>query len=132
MVTRNILITPAPDCPVVQAQQPPQNPARATRAAIEHRLLTNAPYALDHKAFSHAIHIKMARESGKTALDFDAFHSKGQPCMRASPLTKRYGWAAHYDADGHLALIDPDSAAFRTLAANPDLPQKPAMRSKRA
>ena len=73
----------------------------------------------------------MARASGKPALGFEAFHAKGQPCMRTSPLTKPHGWAAHYDADGKLALVDPASADFATLAADPDLATKPAMRSKR-
>ena len=131
MVTRNILIIPAADCPVSKAARPPEKPARPTRAEIEFRLLTQAPYALDHRAFSHAVHTEMARNAGKPALDYETFHQKGQPCMRASPLTKRFGWAAHYNADGYLALIDPDSDAFHRLASDPDLPQKPAMRTKR-
>ncbi|HCQ67349.1 MAG TPA: hypothetical protein DIU07_20365 [Rhodobacteraceae bacterium] len=73
--------------------------------------------------------VAMAKVSGKPALGFEAFHAKGQPCMRASPLTKRYGWAAHFDVDGRLALVDPASADFATLAADPDLATKPAMRS---
>ena len=68
----------------------------------------------------------MAAASGKPALGFDDFHAKGQPCMRASPLTKRYGWAAHYDAEGKLALVDPASPDFAALEADPDLPQTPA------
>jgi len=27
----------------------------------------------------------------------EKFFSKGQPCFRASPLTKRYGWGVHSD-----------------------------------
>ncbi len=33
------------------------------------------------------------------------FFSKGQPCFRASPLTKRYGWGIHSDAEGKVALF---------------------------
>ena len=73
----------------------------------------------------------MAEVSGKPPLDYATFHAKGQPCMRASPLTKRYGWAAHYDANGKLALVDPASPDYAALATDPKLPQKPAMRSKR-
>ncbi len=130
MTPTQILITPAPDCPAPAATPPPVKPRRA-RANIEYDLLTAAPYRLDHKGFSHAVHVAMAGAAGKPALGFAAFHAKGQPCMRASPLTKRYGSAAHYDAAGRLALVDPASAHFAALAADPDLPQKPAMRSKR-
>ena len=132
MVTRNILITPAEDCPAKAAEIPPAGVKKPTRAALEHACLTGAPYALDHKRFSYRMHVEMADVAGKDALDFDEFHAKGQPCMRASPLTKRYGWAAHYDADGRLALVDPGSQAFAGLAVDKSLPQKPAMRTKRA
>lgn len=131
MSTTHILITPAPDCPQGTAVPPPTG-ARTTRANIEFDLLTGAPYSLDHAGFTHAVHRSMAEVSCKPALDFASFHAKGQPCMRASPLTKRYGWAAHYDAEGKLALVDPAGPEFARLAADPDLPQRPAMRTTRA
>ena len=130
MSTTHVLVTTAPDCRAAAAELPPQK-SRPTRANIEYDLLAAAPYALDHRGFTHAVHRAMAEVSGKPALDFDAFHAKGQPCMRASPLTKRYGWAAHYDAEGKLALIDPASPAFAALSQDPALPKTPAMRSKR-
>lgn len=132
MTTRNILITPAPDCPAGRAVVPPERPGRPTRASIEYDLLTAAPYGLDHRSFTHAVHVAMASAAAKPPADFASFHARGQPCMRSSPLTKRYGWAAHYDADGKLALLDPASNAFAALARDPELPRKPAMRSKRA
>jgi len=131
MTTTNILVTPAPDCPASGATPPPVK-ARPTRANIEYDLLTAAPYTLDHKGFSHAVHSAMAAAAGKPAQSFEAFHARGQPCMRASPLTKRYGWAAHYDADGRLALVAPGTPAYTALAGDPTLPQAAAMRSKRA
>lgn len=131
MTTTNILIAPAPDCPAPGATPPPRK-AKPTRANLEFDMLRAAPYALDHKGFSHAMHVAMAEVSGKPALDFAAFHAKDQPCMCASPLTKRYGWAAHYNAAGKLALLDPASAAYAALAGDPALPRVAAMRSKRA
>ena len=100
-------------------------------SAVEYGLLVGGPYTRDHRVFTHAVHCAMAEVSRTPALDFEAFHARGQPCMRASPLTKRYGWAAHYDAEGMLALVDPASAEFASLADDPDLPTKLAMRSKR-
>lgn len=131
MATRNILIHPAPDCPAPKATPPEPGARTRSRALIEFSLLTGAPYALDHAAFTHLAHQEMAAERGKDALDFAAFHQKGQPCMRASPLTKRLGWGAHYNPDGKLALLDPGSQDFQRLAADPSLAQKPALRNKR-
>ncbi|MEC7762190.1 MAG: DUF6157 family protein [Pseudomonadota bacterium] len=131
MSTTNILITPAADCPAPGAEIPPMK-AKPTRATIEYDLLTTQPYTLTHMDFSHAVHVAMAKVAGKPAQSFEDFHAKGQPCMRASALTKRYGWAAHYDGEGRLALVDPQSAAFGALSADPDLPRAQAMRSKRA
>ena len=130
MATTHILVTPAPDCPAPTAQVPPRK-VKPSRASIEYDLLTGAPYAFDHRGFTHAVHRAMADAAGKPALDFETFHARGQPCMRASPLTKRYGWAAHYDAEGKLALVDPSGARYAALAADPDLPRRPAMRSSR-
>ena len=131
MSTIGILITPAPDCRAPGARVPP---ARATpsRATIEYDLLVAAPYTLDHKAFSHAVHVAVARAAGRPAQSFEDFHAKGQPCMRASPLTKSYGWAAHYDDRGRLALLDPAGADFARLAADPAQPRAAALRSRRA
>lgn len=130
MSTTHILVTPAPDCPADHAERPPVK-ARPSRAAIEYDLLSRAPYRYDHRSFSHAVHVAMAKAAGRAPLDFETFHAKGQPCMRASPLTKRYGWAAYYDAEGRLALLDPAGPDFARLAADPDLPKTAAMRSKR-
>jgi len=130
MSTKDILIDPAEDCRAKAAEVPPRR-ERPTRAMIEYDLLMAAPYALDHRGFSHAIHVAMAEAAGKVPLSFADFHARGQPCMRASPLTKSYGWAAHYDAEGRLALLDPGGAEYATLAADPALPRSRAMRNRR-
>ena len=35
----------------------------------------------------------------------EQFFSKGQPCFRASPLTKRYGLGIHSDGNGKVAIF---------------------------
>ena len=61
-----------------------------------------------------------------------AFFAKGQPCLRASPLGKRYGWGIHHDDDCRVALVPLGSDEYQTLAADPTVKQLKAMRSKRA
>jgi len=43
------------------------------------------------------------------------FFSKGQPCLRSSPLGKRYGWGVHCDSTGRVALLALESDAYRAL-----------------
>ena len=52
--------------------------------------------------------------------------------MRASPLGKRFGWGVHADAEGRIAIYAVDSKRYQALAADPELTQVRAMRSKRA
>lgn len=67
------------------------------------------------------------------------FYSKGQPCLRSSPLGKHYGWGIHADSEGRLALvgvgtpeyIDFTSGRRRDTSGSPIVVVK-AMRNSRA
>jgi len=59
----------------------------------------------------------------------DEFFSKGQPCLRASPLTKRYGWGIHCDGGGRIAVYAVDSPEYRSFAADRNLRHLRAMRN---
>jgi hypothetical protein len=56
------------------------------------------------------------------------FFAKGQPCFRASPLTKRYGWGVHCDSEGRIALYAAGSPEYAQLAGDKTLKQVKAMR----
>lgn len=60
-----------------------------------------------------------------------AFFAKGQPCLRASPLAKRYGWGIHHDAESRVALYPRESAEYARLSQDPALKQVKAMKSAR-
>lgn len=60
------------------------------------------------------------------------FFSKGQACFRASPLTKRYGWGVHSNAEGKIALYAVGSEEYQKLSEDQALKHLKAMRSKRA
>ena len=61
----------------------------------------------------------------------EEFFSKGQPCFRASPLTKRYGWGVHYDQDGKMAIFGAESAEYKKLSKDKSLQVIKAMKSKK-
>ena len=61
-----------------------------------------------------------------------AFFAKPQPCLRASPLAKRYGWGIHHDEQGRIALIARGSSDYERLKSAGDLKVVPAMRNRKA
>lgn len=56
---------------------------------------------------------------------------EGQPCLRSSPLAKRYGWGFHYDAEGRVALVPVGSPEYEAFVTDDSLTVVKAMRSKR-
>ena len=71
-------------------------------------------------------------KANKETLWADLFR-KGHPCLRASALTKRYGWGAHYDEAGKIALYGMETSEYKQFIQNEsgDTKLLRAMRSKR-
>lgn len=131
---RNTFIEIADDCPVGAAEIPPRREGKPpTIANLHFDLVADAPYAHTSDDVVFGTH---ATRKGIVDADLAAareqFFSKGQACLRASPLAKRYGWGIHHDADGRIALVPAGSEEYDRLAADPDLTHLRAMRSKRA
>ena len=61
----------------------------------------------------------------------EQFFSKGQPCFRASPLTKRYGWGVHNDKDGKIAIFGAESTEYKKLSNDKSLKVVKAMKSSK-
>ncbi len=132
MAYTNTFITIADDCPATMAKNPTRDKDTLTRAEIEYNLLTYEPYTYNHLEFTHLVHTRHKAQSGDVPLAFDEFHAKGQPCMRASALVKRYGWGAHYDAKGRIAIYSLDSAEYANFCDDGDTKLLKGMRNKRA
>jgi hypothetical protein len=64
----------------------------------------------------------------------DDFFAKSQPCLRTSPLPKKYGWELVFDQEGRTALCPMESQEYQRLAAGDvaGVTVLKAMRSKRA
>lgn len=129
----------ATDCPTAVAQVPVGRGDRPTVAVVQHELLTASPYTLTLEDLIYQVHIRREEMAGAEATKRSAeiraeLFAKPHPCMRASPLPKRYGWGVHHDAEGRIALIAAESAAYKRFAAGrvAGVALVPAMRSKRA
>ncbi len=61
----------------------------------------------------------------------EQFFSKGQPCFRASPLTKTYGFGVHSNSEGKVALFGMETEAYRRFLTDSSVKKVKAMKSKR-
>lgn len=121
----NTFIGVADDCPANTGTVPPRKEPKSV-AQIQYDMLIGNPY---HYTSDEVLYVANGERRGISREDF---FSKGQPCFRASPLTKQYGWGVHSDKDGKIALYAVESAEYRQLAADTTLKQVKAMRNKRA
>jgi len=127
----NTLILIADDSPVTTAVVPPVKDSK-TVANLQYELLIDNPYRYTSDDVLFTVH---AQRAGIARADMEearkAFFSKGQACFRASPLTKRYGWGVHADAEGRIALYACDSEEYHQLAASNGIQTVKAMKSAR-
>lgn len=128
---RSTFIGIAPDCPAATAEAPPSG-AKPTVASLQYELLHTRPYALTSDELLFEVHaIRHGVPDSQRTEEWERFFAKDQPCLRASPLPKRYGWGLHYDEEGRVALVGLGSAEYEQLTGRSDLVQKSAMRSSR-
>jgi len=136
MEYRNVFIKVAEDCPVREAEVPVAKTEKKPQHLIQYELLTQHPYHYDHKSLIFALyrirnglpeHLPKAEREQL----WNALFSKGHPCLRASALTKRYGFGAHYDAEGKIALYPLGSREYARFLTDKTIKVVPAMKSKR-
>ncbi len=133
----NQFIEVAPDCALDQAQVPEVRGGKQSIAAIEYELLSGKPYGYTLEELKFATYVKHKNivvqqlKSNYEQIKTE-FLSKPYACMRASPLTKKYGWGAHYDEFGKIAIYAVESQPYQDFVSNPHIRKYFAMRSKRA
>lgn len=126
----DVLITPSPDSPATLG---PAVPKAGTIGAMQYDMLADAPYAMTSDELIVAV---LATRKGLGRDDWPDFRaeyfSKGQPCLRVSPLVKTMGWALHHDENSRVALVDVASARYHDLLADDGVRKIHGMRNKRA
>ena len=120
------------DCPADAAEQPPVGGKAPTVAALQYALIAAHPYAFTSDDVVFEVYATRQGISATGRVEARrAFFAKHQPCLRASPLGKRYGWGVHHDADSRVALVPLGSDEYQRLADDLRVKQLRAMRSKR-
>ncbi len=135
----NTFIVVADDCPQTKGLVPTASGDTPTVSMIEYELLTSRPYQLTQDDLIFAVHVTRA---GLTAAelkkDSRAIHAKlfakSHPCMRASALTKRYGWGVHYDETGRMVIYGCQTQQYAAMIEGKKRVSSilKAMRNKRA
>lgn len=116
-------ISVAEDCPVVVAQAPPARTPKSI-PQIEFEMLIDSPYEFTSDE------VLFASNGASKGVSLQEWLSKKQPDFRLSPLTQRYGWGVHTNAEGRVAIYAIESHEYRLLSQDPSLTQQTAYRSK--
>jgi len=121
----------ADDCKAQAGIMPPAKPER-TIAQIHWELIANHPY----KFTSDEVIFAAFAEKNKIGADQleeerQKFFSKGQACLRASPLGKTYGWGIHFDDESKVAIYGKGSKEYEQYCADKSLRHLKAMKSSR-
>ena len=130
----NTFIEVADDCREQAGVVPPEKAEKAERtvARIHYDLIAGDPYG--HTS-DDVIFAAFAEKHGVAADALEEarreLFSKGQPCLRSSPLAKRYGWGFHFDAAAKVALYGRDTPEYRKYREDPSLTHLKAMKSRR-
>lgn len=129
---KDTFIEIADDCPATNGEIPPAKGDTKTVANIQYEMVSKHPYQFTSDDILFQV---FADKNDLTTSEYkearDQFFSKGQPCFRASPLTKRYGWGVHYDKDGKMAIYGADSAEYEKFVKDKTLKVIKAMKSSK-
>lgn len=122
----------ADDCPATRGEVPPLKGDKRTVANIQYELIRKNPYQFTSDDVLFQV---FAERHDLTEAEHEAtrkeFFAKGQPCLRACALTKRYGWGVHYDQQGKIAIFGVDTDEYQALADDKNLKLLRAMRSSK-
>jgi hypothetical protein len=122
----------AEDCPIQVGEVPPIKGDTKSVANMQFEMLSKYPYKFTSDEVLFTV---FAERNDLTKSEFAQakldFFSKGQPCFRASPLTKRYGWGIHYDKNEKMALYAANSPEYKKFVVDKKLKVIKAMKSKK-
>lgn len=128
----NTFIEVAEDCPAIIGEIPKIKGDTKTVAAIQFEIIHKNPYKFTSDDVLFQI---FADKNDLTKLEHAAareqFFSKGQACLRASPLTKRYGWGIHNNKEGKIALYGVETPEYQKFLKDENLKVVKAMRTSK-
>jgi hypothetical protein len=129
----NTFIEVAEDCPTTFSEIPTTKGDDKSVANIQFEMIKQNPYKYNSdEVVFHCYATKKDLKKNELQAEREIFFSKGQPCLRTSPLTKRYGWGVHHNTEGKIALYGVETEEYKKYLADKKLKIVKAMRSKKA
>jgi hypothetical protein len=128
----NTFILVADDCTSDFGEIPPTKSDAKTVANLQFDLIKKNPYKYtsDDVLFEvFAIRNDLTKKEYPEARE--KYFSKGQPCFRASPLTKRYGWGVHYDKNSKMAIYGCETIEYENFLKDKSLKVIKAMKTNK-
>lgn len=122
----------ADDCPIAAAEVPPLKKDTPSVANLQFDMIMANPYKYTSDEVIFSIHALRNGIVNNLEEERAAFFAKGQACLRASPLSKRYAWGTHHDSEGKVALYSAESVDYQQFVSDAALKHTKAMRSKKA
>lgn len=125
-------IAVADDCPASKGEIPAEKGGQKTVAGQQLEMIVKNPY----RYTSHEVLFSLfAQRNDLTYEELEEarvkFFSKGQACLRASALGKRYGWGIHHNAEGKIAVYGCNTSEYRDYLNQKELRIVKAIRSKK-
>ena len=132
----NVFIKVSEDCPVSRSEIPAVKRDAVPAHVIQYELLTEHPYQFGHEDLVYEVYVRQKGISEEVLANGavkvrEELFSKGHPCLRASALTKRYGFGAHYNEAGKIAIYPVESPEYGQFMQNEAVRKLPAMRNKK-
>lgn len=127
----NTFIEVAPDSKVFHGLTPPAR-EKKTIATLQYELIFKNPYRYTSDDIFFRIYAErndLSKSEYKHARE--RFFSKGQPCLRASPLTKIYGFGVHFNNEGKVAIFGMETREYQEFVKDPSVTKIKAMKSVR-
>ncbi|MFN6944153.1 MAG: DUF6157 family protein [Cytophagaceae bacterium] len=123
----------AEDSKVTSGEKPRSKGELKTVAELQFELIVEHPYTFtSDEIFFRVFAIRNDLAESEIEQAQKEFFSKGQPCFRASPLTKRYGFGVHCDSRGKVAIYGIETEKYQELVSDPSIRKVKAMRSSKA
>ena len=128
----NTLIIAAEDSAAERGIAPPEKAENPSIASRTWRMIAEHPYRYTSDDVIFTVWAdRKGIPDGERETARATFFSKGQACLRASDLGKKYGWGIHHDAEGRVALYGVESKEYAALSGGNDVTVVKAMRSSR-
>jgi hypothetical protein len=129
---KDTFIEIADDSSVKAGEVPPVKEDSKTVANLQFDIVSKNPYKFSSDDVFFQVYAERNNlKQGEFEKAREQFFSKGQPCFRASPLTKRYGWGIHSNKDGKIALYGCETSEYKKFSQDKTLKVIKAMKSSK-